>query len=64
MIRKFYKGYSDKINGGYNSMAIVTIIGCAAAAVVGLTQVYKGVSGAVEAYKQMRLEKEEEVEEV
>lgn len=64
MIRKFYKGYSDKINGGYNSMAIVTIIGCAAAAVVGLTQVYKGVRGAVDAYQQMKLEKKEEAEEV
>ena len=61
MIRKFYKGYSDKINGGYNSMAILTIIGCAAAAVVGLTQVYKGVRGAVDAYQQMKLEKKEEI---
>ena len=39
-------------------MATITLIGCIAAAIVGLTQVYKGVSGAVEAYKQMKAEKE------
>lgn len=39
-------------------MTVVTIVGCIAAAVVGLTQVYKGVCGAVEAIKQMKREKE------
>lgn len=43
-------------------MATVTIIGCLAAAVVGLTQVYKGINGAITAWKQMKQEKEENVE--
>ena len=43
-------------------MATVTLIGCIAAAVVGLTQVYKGINGAVEALKQMKREKEAEKE--
>ena len=41
-------------------MATVTIIGCLAAAVVGLTQVYKGVCGAVEAFRKMKEEKNQE----
>ncbi len=45
-------------------MAIVTIVGCLAAAVVGLTQVYKGVAGAVEGFKQYKKEKKAETEEV
>ena len=43
-------------------MATITLIGCLAAAVVGLTQVYKGVCGAVEAWKQMKAEKESQAE--
>mgnify|MGYP007069870721 CR=1 FL=1 len=43
-------------------MATVTIIGCLAAAIVGLTQVYKGINGAIVAWKQMKEEKEESVE--
>lgn len=43
-------------------MATVTLIGCIAAAIVGLTQVYKGINGAVVAWKQMKQEKEENVD--
>ena len=58
MDRKFYKLHSENNNGGY-FMGTVTIIGCVAAAVVGLTQVYKGVVGAVEEFKRMKSAKEE-----
>lgn len=40
-------------------MGTVTLIGCIAAAVVGFTQLYKGVAGAVEEIKKMKKEKEE-----
>lgn len=39
-------------------MAIVVIIGGIAAAVVGLTQVYKGIATAMEGCKQYKKEKE------
>lgn len=39
-------------------MAMVTLIGCIAGAIIGLTQVYKGIVGAMDAYKQCKKEKE------
>lgn len=43
-------------------MGTITLIGCLAAAVVGFTQLYKGIAGAVEEVKKMRKEKEESKE--
>ena len=43
-------------------MATVTLIGCIAGAIIGLTQVYKGIVGAIEAIKQYKKEKEAQTE--
>lgn len=43
-------------------MATVTLVGCIAAAIVGITQVYKSVRGAVEAAKQIKQERERQDE--